>query len=143
MDIALGIALIIITFVIAWVGQVISAVSPPLAERIGLQEPEADVDPVVRTDAFAEAIWDVISTWTLPVAGILLLLNSGAWAYFGLVGGGMYLYFAGRFITVRTVMRRRMIRVGKPELLGTYFAMASLWAVTAVVTIVAAVFELE
>ena len=43
-----------------------------------------------------EAIWDSVTLWTLPLAGVLLLLNNPLWVYFGLVGGGMYLYFAGR-----------------------------------------------
>lgn len=34
----------------------------------------------------------------MVVAGVLLILNNGVWAYFGLVGGGMYVYFAGRAI---------------------------------------------
>ena len=76
--------------------------------------------------------------WTLPVAGVLLVLNNPVWVYFGLVGGGMYLYFAGRGIVVRRVMQRRGIRVGMPETLKVAYVFLALWGLAAVITIVMA-----
>ncbi|MBA4393547.1 MAG: hypothetical protein C0407_08345 [Desulfobacca sp.] len=73
--------------------------------------------------------------WILPVAGILLLLNNPLWAYFGLVGGGVYLYFAGRGIAVRLAMQRRGIRIGKPGTLKVAYAALIVWGLIAVVTI--------
>ena len=75
--------------------------APNAAARVGLSEPESDVDSTFYADARGEAAWDMLSLWTLIVAGVLLMLNSSLWPYFGLVGGGMYLYFAGRGIIVR------------------------------------------
>ena len=105
----------------------------------GLTEPEADVDPTFYADVRGEAFWDMTILWTLPVAGILLVVNSTWWIYFGLVGGGMYLYFAGRGIAVRLVMQRRGIRIGKPETVKVVYVLLTLWGLIAVVTIIMAV----
>ena len=104
-----------------------------------MTEPESDVDPTFFVDGRGEAIWDALILWTLPVAGILLILNSPLWAYFGLVGGGMYLYFAGRMIVVRLAMQRRGISIGKPETVKLYNVVLILWGLIAVVTIIMAV----
>ena len=95
-----------------WLGQTATVLFPKLAAKLKLTEPEADVDPAFYADVRGEALWDMRILWTLPVAGILLLLGNSLWAYFGLVGGGMYLYFAGRGIIVRLAMQRRGIRIG-------------------------------
>ena len=127
---------------LGWLGQVINASSPSLAVRLGLDEPEADIDPTFFVDGRGEAFWDTVTLWILPVAGILLIFNSPWWAYFGLVGGGMYLYFAGRGIAVRLVMQRREIRIGKPETLKVVYVFRTLWGLTAIVTIIMAVVAL-
>jgi hypothetical protein len=139
MDIAWGIVLILFTLILCWLGQVINATSPKLAGKIGLAEPESDVDPTYFLDGRGEAIWDALILWILPVAGVLLLLDNPSWAYFGLVGGGMYLYFAGRMLIVRQVMRRHDISIGKPETVNLYNAVLIIWGLIAVVTIIMAV----
>lgn len=138
MNIIWGAILIIFTGILCWLGQVINASSPILAARIGLAEPESDVDPTYFVDGRGEAIWDALILWTLPVAGILLTLNNPWWVYFGLVGGGMYLYFAGRMLVVRLAMQRHGIRIGKPETVKLYNAVLILWGLLAVVTIIMA-----
>jgi len=85
MDIIWGI-LIIVFGLIGWGGQVLSALIPRFAEKLGLIEPKADVDPAFYADACGEARWDSITLWTLPFAGILIILNSPLWIYFGMVG---------------------------------------------------------
>ena len=60
----------------------------------------------------------------------------------GLVGGGSYLYFAGRGIVVRLVMQRRGIRIGTPENTRLFYVVLALWAIIAVVTIIMAVNDL-
>ncbi len=138
MNIIWGAILIIFTGILCWLGQVINASSPILAARIGLTEPESDVDPTYFVDGRGEAIWDALILWTLPVAGVLLIFNSPWWVYFGLVGGGMYLYFAGRMLVVRLAMQRHGIRIGKPETVKLYNAVLILWGLLAVVTIIMA-----
>ncbi len=139
MNLIWGVILILFTGILCWLGQVINAWSPTLAAKIGLAEPEADVDPVYYVDGRGEAIWDALILWTLPAAGLLLILDSPWWVFFGLVGGGMYLYFAGRMLVVRRMMLKRDIRIGKPETVKLYDVVLILWGLTAVVTIIMAV----
>ncbi len=139
MNFVWGAILIIFTLIVCWLAQVINAFSPTLAAQLGVTEPESDVDPTVYADGRGEAVWDAMILWTLPVAGILLILNSTLWAYFGLVGGGMYLYFAGRMIAARRAMQRRGIRIGKPETVKLFKVVLTLWGLIAVVTIIMAV----
>lgn len=65
------------------------------------------------------------------------------WAYFGLVGGGMYLYFAGRGIVVRRVMQRRDIRIGVPEMQTMIYLFLAVWGIVAAITIWMAVSALQ
>ena len=133
-----GIILFIISS-IGYFGQAISTFWPETAVRLGLTEAEADVDPTFYADVRGEAIWDTAVLWTLPVAGVLLLLNNPIWVYFGLAGGSMYLYFAGRGIVVRRVMQRRGIRIGTPQTLRVIYFFLALWRVTAVIAIIMAI----
>ena len=133
-----GIILFIISS-IGYVGQVISAIWPETGVKLGLTEAEADVDPAFYADIRGEAFWDTVILWTLPAAGILLALNNPLWAYFGLVGGGIYLYFAGRGIIVRRVMQRRGIRIGEPGSLKVALTFLTLWGLAAVITIIMAI----
>jgi hypothetical protein len=139
MDIIWGAILIIFTLILCWLGQVVNAASPRLAARLGLSEPESDVDRTFFVDTRGEAIWDALILWTLPVAGVLLILDSAAWAYFGLVGGGMYVYFAGRGLVVRWHMQRQGIAIGKPETVKLFNAVLALWGIVGMVTIIMAV----
>jgi hypothetical protein len=138
MNIIWGVILFIISS-IGYLGQAITAFWPTTATTLGLTEPEADVDPTFYADVRGEAYWDTAILWMLPVAGVLLVLNSPAWVYFGLVGGGMYLYFAGRGIVVRRLMQRRDIRIGTPETLKVAYIFLTLWGLAAVITIVLAI----
>jgi hypothetical protein len=139
MNLIWGLILIIFTLIVCWVAQVINAFSPKLAARLGVAEPESDVDPTFFVDGRGEAIWDALILWTLPVAGILLIVNSPLWAYLGLIGGGMYLYFAGRMVVVRLALQRHRIQIGKPGMVKLYNVVLILWGLIAVVTIIMAV----
>jgi len=142
MDVIWGVLLTVLTL-IAWAGQVIYAISPQLGAKLGIGEAEAGVDPIFYIDACGEAIWDAMIIWTLPVAGILLMFNNPRWVYFGLVGGGSYLYFAGRILTTRSMLQRRGIRIGSPNNIRMAYLFTTLWALAAVVTIVMAVAALD
>jgi hypothetical protein len=138
MNLVWGIVLVIISS-IGYFGQLISAFWPAKAEKLGLTEPEADIDPTFHADVRGEAYWDTAILWILPVAGVLLVLNNPVWVYFGLVGGGMYLYFAGRGIVVRRVMQGRGIRIGKPDTLKVGYIFLFLWGLAAIITIILAI----
>ena len=97
---------------LCWGGQVISWFAPATAVRLTLMEAEDTVEPTYFADVRGEALWDTLTLWTMLVAGVLLTLDVSAWAYFGLVGGGMYVYFAGRGIVTRRAMQQRGYRVG-------------------------------
>ena len=141
MNIVWGIILIVIAG-FGYVGQVISTFWPDRAVALGLTESEDDVDPAFYADMRGEAYWDTAVLWTLPLAGFLLVLDSPTWAYFGLIGGGMYLYFAGRGILVRWVMRRRDIRIGEPQTLKIAYLFLAFWGLVATVTMVLAIVAL-
>ena len=138
MNIIWGVILFIIS-ALGYFGQVISAFWPETAARLGLTEPEADVDSTFYADVRGEAFWDTAVLWTLPVAGVLLVINNPVWVYFGLVGGGMYLYFAGRGIVVRRLMQRRNIQIGQPDTLKVVYVFLTLWGLAAAITIVMAI----
>ena len=139
MNLVWGVVLIIFTLLVCWVGQTITVFSPQLAAKLQLTELESDVDPALYADGRGEAIWDMLILWTLPVAGILLIINNTLWAYFGLVGGGSYLYFAGRGIATRLVMQRRGIQIGSTRTLNLFYTFLALWALIAIVTIIMAI----
>ncbi|HSF84197.1 MAG TPA: hypothetical protein VLG28_00885 [Acidimicrobiia bacterium] len=141
MGIFWGVVLVILGL-IGWGGQLLSWLRPATAVRLGVMEAEEDVEPVFWVDIRAEAAWDSLVLWTLPVAGALLLLDEPAWAYFGLVGGGMYLYFAGRGIFARRTMQRRGMRIGDEQSVPMNVGFLALWGAVAAVTIVAALVAL-
>ena len=81
---------------LAWGGQTISWLNPDLGVKWSLMEAEEDVEPTYWADIRGEVVWDGFTLWTMVVAGIFLIIDNSAWPYFGLVGGGMFVYFAGR-----------------------------------------------
>ena len=135
--------ILISTTLKCWIGQTIIAFSPKVASKIRIIEPESDVNPTFFADMRGAAIWDTISLWTLPFAGILLLLNNSLWPYFGLTGGGMYLYFVGREITSNLTMQRHRINIGTSKKLKVKYMILTLWGFIAFVTIIMAVIALN
>ncbi len=128
---------------LGWGGQALSWFSPSTAVRWKVMEAERDVEPAFWADVHGEALWDTLTLWTMVVAGVLLMADASAWAYFGLVGGGMYLYFGGRGISVRAAMNRRNLRIGAPENVRLGYVFSAVWAVMALITIGAAIVALE
>jgi hypothetical protein len=133
---------VLLAGLLAWLGQTLAAVAPAKAAALGLTEAPGAVDPVFLADMRAEAVWDTLSLWTLPTAAVLLLLGEPAWAGFGLVGGGSYVYFAGRGIAQRLVMRRRAVRIGTPGVVGTALTALAFWGLAGAATIAMAALEL-
>ena len=138
MNIIWGIILTILSS-IGYFGQVLSAFWPGTAAKLGLTEAEGDVDSTFYADMRGEAFWDTVILWTLPVAGVLLILNNPMWVYFGLVGGGMYLYFSGRGILARRVMQGHGLQIGSPESLKVAYIFLTLWVLAAIITVILAI----
>ncbi len=136
-------AIVVVLSLLSWGGQALSWWAPTIAVRWKLLEAEDDVDPAFWADARAEALWDTLTLWTMVVAGALLIADVYAWIYFGLVGGGMYLYFGGRGIFARVALARRGLRIGSPENVRLGYVFSAVWAAMALVTIVAAIASLE
>jgi len=136
-----GIAVVLLSL-LAWGGQIIAWIAPDTAVRLTLMESENSVEPTYWADIRGEAPLDAITLWTMIAAGVLLIIDNPAWAYFGLVGGGMYVYFAGRGIFTRVAMQRRGFRVGSAANLKLGYAMLVAWGAMGLITIAAAVVAL-
>ena len=141
MDLLWGIVIVGLGL-LAWVGQAVSWIAPATAVRLGLADAADSVDPVFWADGRGEAQWDTASLWTLPLAGVLLIAGHEAWTWFGLLGGGMYVYFAGRGILSRAELRRRGHRIGEPATVRVGVTALALWGVAGLITAVAAIIEL-
>jgi hypothetical protein len=128
---------------LCWGGQAISWFAPATAVRLTLMEAEDTVEPTYFADVRGEALWDTLTLWTMLVAGVLLVLNVSVWAHFGLVGGGMYVYFAGRGIVTRRAMQQRGYRVGAAQNVKVGYLLLSIWGVMGLITIAAAVIALS
>ncbi len=130
--------IVVLLALLAWAGQVISWLAPDTAVRLTLMESEDAVEPTYWADIRGEAAWDSLTLWTMVVAGILLIVDHSAWTTFGLVGGGMYGYFAGRGILTRLAMQRRGLRIGSPQSVRVGLSLLSIWGVMSLAVIVAA-----
>jgi hypothetical protein len=128
--------------VLCWGGQAIVCFAPAVGVTLGLSEGEAEVEPAFWADVRGEALWDFLTLWTLVVAGMLLIVGESSWAYFGLVGGGMYVYFAGRGILTRVAMLRRGIRIGTPAGVKIVMIFLAIWGFMGLATIIAAALSL-
>ncbi len=138
MAITWGIVVVILS-ALAWGGQAISWISPRTAERLSLAEAETAVEPAFHADGRGEALWDTLTLWITIVAGALLIAGDTAWAYFGVVGGAMYVYFAGRGLLARRAMQRRGLRIGTVQNLRSAYLFLSVWGVMGLATLIAGV----
>lgn len=142
MEILWGVVLILLGL-LAWGGQTLSRFAPETAERLSLMEAEDTVEQVYWADIRGEALWDFLTLWTLVVAGAFLLFEHEAWPYFGLVGGAIYVYFAGRGILTRKEMRRRGFRIGEPSNVRIGLIMLAVWGIVGLATIFTAAITLS
>lgn len=141
MAITWGIVVLVLA-VLAWGGQTISWFAPATAERLSLTEAEADVEPAFYADVRGEALWDTLTLWVLVIAGVLLIAENEAWPYFGLSGGAIYVYFAGRGLLTRWAMQQRGLRIGSAQNLKSAYLLLTVWGVMGLATLIAAVVEL-
>lgn len=142
MELIWGLLLVALSL-LCWGGQTLALFAPALAERLALTDKEAAVEPAFYADGRGEARWDFFTLWTLLAAGVLLIFDSPAWPYFGLIGGAMYVYFAGRGVLTRVEMRRRGLRIGAERDVTMAFVALSVWGVAGLITVVAAAASLS
>ena len=114
MTIMLGL-LALVAGTIGMVGQLVSAIDFRLAQRLGFQERDEGTDAVYRRLELHTARWDVFVLWTLPVAGILMLLGHPWWPYTALLAGGINLDAGGREAAKLLGARAAGVRVGTPR----------------------------
>ena len=142
MDFVWGVVIVALGL-LAWLGQAISWFLPARAVALNLTEAEASVDAVYWADGLGEQRWDTVTLWTLPLAGLLLLAGHEAWAWFGLAGGAMFLYFGGRGVFTRLELQRRGHRIGEPANVRLALVMCAIWGVVGFVTVLAAISSLN
>ncbi len=128
---------------LCWGGQTLALFAPATGARLGITEARESVEPVFWADVRGEALWDFFTLWTALVAGVLLAFDNTAWAYFGLFGGGAYVYFAGRGIFARAAMLRRGFRIGAQSDVRTGMTFLFLWGVMGIAMSAAAVVALS
>ncbi len=136
--------IVLVLGLICWVGQTMAVFFLPTAVRLGLFEPEHEVDPSMYLfERMSQGIMDVLLTWILPLSAVLMMLGRPSWPLFALVGGGVYLYFPGVFMITRVVLKRNGKSVGRRSSVTSANIFGTLWALSAITMIVLAVIELS
>jgi hypothetical protein len=125
-----------------WVGQLISGVHYSLAQKLGLQEKSEGTDPLFRLAERNTARWDTFVLWTLPLAGVLMLLNNPWWPYVALVAGGIHVDAGGRELAKSLGLRKGGVAIGTPKDWTIAKAFLSVLALIGLVTIAYALWAL-
>lgn len=102
-----------------WLGQLISGLNYPLAQRLGLQEGNEGTDPLFRGAEGNAARWDALVLWTLVAAGVLMLMDHPWWPILSLVAGGIYLDGAGRESAKYLSLHKSGVRIGTSKQVKT------------------------
>ncbi len=117
-----------------YIGQIISSVNFPLAQKIGLQENPDHADKLLQRSERYTAYWDVVTLCWLPVSGMLMVIDYQSWPIFALVGGAVYFDTAGREAAKILSLKHEGVSVGAPRqfklFFSTYIIMAALGITT-------------
>ena len=134
--------LLIILPGILYVGQFISSINFPLAQKLGLQEDPNEADLLLQRAERYTAYWDLITLGWLPLAGVLMVINNSAWPLFALFGGAIYLDAAGREAAKILSFKHEGVRIGPPKQHRFFFAAYLIMLVLAVVVLVYSISEI-
>ena len=134
MQLLLGWLLIIFPGLL-YVGQLISTVNFPLAQKLGLQENPHESDPLLQRAERYTACWDLVTLVWLPLSGVLMILNNPAWPIMALFGGAVYLDAAGREAAKILSFKHEGVRTGSLRQQRLFFSTYLVMAVLAVVVI--------
>ena len=121
MQLALGWAFLILGGLL-YVAQVISSVDFRLAQQLGIQESPEESDSILQTAERYTALWDLVTLGWLPLAGLLMILDSPYWPLAGLVGGAIYLDTSGREAAKIISFRKEGVRLGPEKQQKVFFA---------------------
>ena len=121
MQLALGWAFLILGGLL-YVAQVISSVDFRLAQQLGIQESPEETDSILQTAERYTALWDLVTLGWLPLAGLLMILDSPCWPLAGLVGGAIYLDTSGREAAKIISFRKEGVRLGPEKQQKVFFA---------------------
>lgn len=136
--------LVIVLGLICWVGQTLEVFAPEIAEKLGVGEPEDEVDrSMYLFERYSQGIPDILLTWILPAAAIMMLLGMAQWPIFALVGGGVYLYFPAVFSITRIVLRKDGKKIGSQSSALTAYVLGMLWTLSAIYMITLAALEIS
>jgi len=135
--------MVIILGLICWFGQTLAVFCPNLAVQLGVAELEEELDrSMYLFERYSQGIVDVLLTWILPVAALMMLYEIKYWPVLALVGGGVYLYFPGVFTITRIVLKKDGRKVGSRVSEATAYILGALWFLSAIYMIALAVLEL-
>jgi hypothetical protein len=132
MQTAIGIVCVVLG-ALGLLAQGVSALNFKLAQQWGLQEKKTETDPLYWRLERNTARWDLLVNWTLPVAGLLMLLDHSWWPFMALVAGGVYADQGGREIAKVLGLRSEGVRVGGEGGVRSALVFLGLWAVVGVI----------
>ena len=120
----------------AWIGQSLSFLAPAVATRLGVLEPEGEIDPSLRIiEGKAEGLMDMLLAWTLPASALLMLLDHPSWPFLAIFGGGVFLYFSGLISFSRIYMKAAGKTVGSVASEKAAYLFGGLWAASSIAMI--------
>lgn len=122
---AFGIVALVLGLLIV-LGQLISVVNFPLAQRLGLQEKDEGTDLLHRHLELNTARWDLAVLWTLVLAGVVMLADASWWPWAVLIAGGISIDTGGREIAKILGLRAEGIRVGSADEVNLLFGFLAL-----------------
>ena len=131
--------IVVLVGLIVYVGQSLCFFAPEIATKLGLCEPENELDEslyIIETKA--NGLSDMLLAWMFPLSGLLLLFDHEAWPFFALLGSGIYLYFALLATFRRIFLKRRGKKVGRPSSEKSVYAFSAIWIVTSLTMILLA-----
>jgi hypothetical protein len=142
MTIVIGVVVIIVGL-ICWIGQSLAFMAPRLAVKLGLIEPENEMDRTLYIiETKAHGLTDMLLTWIFPVSGLLMILDYSLWPILALLGGGIYIYFSGVIILHRVFLKSHGIKIGGPSSERGAYVFGVLWIFSAITMILLALQEL-
>lgn len=117
-------------------GQIISSINFPLAQKLGVQEKSGSADPLfLRAERYA-AYWDLVSLCWLPIAGILMVINHAWWPHIALIGAAIYIDTAGREAAKNLSFRHEGIKSGSEQEQKLFFPTYIIMLILGVIVVV-------